>query len=205
MNRVKRLIAESAVVKETDLRSITRDSKRFVCHVTIDLGWTRSGHPWKLQWLTMGQAQIHSQRDNNDGRWRLEAHLKDNACDFEHDTAYAVRLPLIGLQLGPLAVHYSRTHLTAWVDPDAGDETGRHSEFHVPRPGYNPMEHPEASRCEGIYNETKEQWCKWNDGKPHVIVPEGFYVPPFDKELYDAVRGKRVEIVIGPAFEDDEQ
>lgn len=196
---------EHPVIKETDLRPITRDSKRLMCTVTMELGYTRDGYTRRVTWLQFGECNIRSQRDRVDGRWRLEAHLANNACDEEHDTAWALKLPLIGLQLGALAVDYSRTHFVAFVDPDAGPERGSSSgDFHVPRPGYNPMKHPEATICEGIYNKTKNQYCKWNNKKKHVIVPGGFYVPPFDKELYEAVRGKRVEIVIGPVLKDED-
>lgn len=189
------------VVEETDLRNITRDSKRIVCTVTIDLGCDDAGHEKRLCWLRFGQAQIR--KNGKTGEYRLEAHLKDNACDFEHDTAYAVRLPLIGLQLDELAVHYSQTHLVAWIHPNVDEGF---NDFHVPRPGYNPMKHKDAFTCDGIYDEKKKKYCKWGEGKPHIIVPEGFYVPPFDKELYRAVRGKRVDIVIGPVLnlEEDE-
>jgi len=79
----------------------------------------------------------------------------------------------------------------AWVDPDIGME----SDFRVPRPGYNPMEHPNATRCE------EPGRC----GGPHVIVPENMYAgAPFDAELYKAVRGRRVEVQIGPAYPDGE-
>jgi hypothetical protein len=37
----------------------------------------------------------------------------------------------------------------------------------------------------------------------HVIVPEGYFGgPPTDLELFKLVRGKKVEIKIGPAFKD---
>jgi hypothetical protein len=188
-------LLERCPVKETDLRAVSRDADRLLCAVRIDLGWDKSiGGELRLTWLQAGEAQLRTQRDRNDGRWRLEAHLGGNACDEEHDTAWAFRLPIIGLQLGALAVHYSQTHFDAWVDPSLDPED---HDFCVPRPGYNPAALPEARTCNGKRN------CKWGDGKPHVIIPGGFYVPPFDAELYEAVRGKRVEIVIGPAHKEE--
>jgi hypothetical protein len=192
-------IVKKMIVEETDLRDITRDSKRLVCTVTIDLGWAEDGRTNKLCWLRFGQVQIR--KGHKAGEYRLEAHLKDNACDLEHDTAYAVRLPLVGLQLDDLVVNYSQTHFVAWVNPDVDEGF---SDFHVPRPGYNPMKHEDAWLCDGIYDEKKKKYCKWNEGKPHVILPEGFHVPPFDKELYRAVRGKKVEIVVGPVLDLEE-
>lgn len=190
------------IVQETDLRGITRHSDRMMCTVKVDLGYGRDGREREFLWLRAGECQIRT--DQKCGTCRLEAYLADNACDAEHDTASALRLPLIGLTLGDMGVHYSQTYFVAWIDPNLDDFNVRCGEFAVPRPGYNPMKHKDAEICEGIYNEKKGLFCKWNDGKKHVIVPEGFYVPPFDRELYEAVCGKRVEIVIGPTAKDDE-
>lgn len=101
----------------TDLRGITRDPKRCRTTVMIELKWDT-----KIEWLEFGQAQIRSQMDRPDGRWRLEGRITEGVTDFEHDSAYALRLPLIGLQLGSLTVHYHTTHFTAWVDPNAEED-----------------------------------------------------------------------------------
>jgi len=183
----KKLVPEESLVQLTDLRSITRRSD--TCHtvVTIHLDWET-----KIKWLEFGEANIRSQRDNNDGRWSLNAYMGGGVTDFEHDSAYALQLPLIGLRLGSLAILYHQTRLDAWIDPDAADKFSQ--DFRVPRSGYNPMGHKDAHVC---------KQCK-DESKGHVIVPEGFYVPPFDLELYQAVRGKRVEILIGPTFKEEE-
>lgn len=161
-------------VELTDLTEITRDNKRArtVIYIHNDNYGDRS------PWLVLGQAEVKI-----DGRicW-LSAYLTEGVSDFEHDSAYAVRLPLIGVKLEH--IWYHTTYLTAWVDPN------NENDFHVPRSGYNPMKHPDAETCEMDY-------C----GKPHPIVPQGYYVPPFDEELYNAVRGKKLEIVIGLARE----
>jgi|GEM_PF-2518730 hypothetical protein len=188
------------VVVETDLRRITRDSDQLECTVTIHLGRDRAAREILVRWLQMGAVEIHRQRERDDGGWCLQAHLADNASDLDHSTAWAVRLPLIGLRLGDLGVYMSRTHLTAWIDPeiDEGDRA-----FGVPRPGYNPMALPGVKQCSGVYD-GKTSWCKWADGEPHVIVPDEFYTPPFDAELYEVVRGRRVDIVVGPASKERE-
>jgi len=181
----------SPLVAETDLRNITRRSDRLKTVVRIHLNWET-----KRDWLVLGETQIRAQKDGGgDGRWRLEAYLGKGVTDFEHDSAYAVRLPLIGLQLGPLAVSYHRTELFAWVDPN--EDPAFSPDFRVPRPGYNPMTHPDIHVC-------KTKGCLEDNPKGHIIVPQGFYVPPFDAELYEAVRGKKVEISIGPVYEKDE-
>ena len=32
---------------------------------------------------------------------------------------------------------------------------------------------------------------------PHIILPEGVYLPPNNDELYEMVRGRKVLIIIG--------
>lgn len=161
-------------VKETDLRSITRDSD--TCKTTVEL---RLGDVWdrgtEIKWLTFGRAQIRKMETDGFPNWRLAAYLK-NATDFEHDSAFAFRLMLVALEFKFVENHC--TVLQALVHPSYSDE------FHVPRPGYNPLELPESTECPD---------CE----EKHIIVPEGFYVPPFDAELFEAVAGKSVTIYIG--------
>jgi hypothetical protein len=173
---------------ETDLREISRESDICSTVVRLSLDWNRDdARPPVIDWLKFGQANLRRQIDSShDGRYRLEAYLKEGVTDFEHDSAYALRLPLVGVQLSTLPVLYHNTILVGWVD-SAQDED--YEDFHVPRPGYNPMKHPEAHIC-------KSEYCKRDE--EHIIVPEGFYVPPFDQELFDFVKGKRVEIIMGP-------
>ena len=168
---------------ETDLRSITRDSDRVVTRVFFE----RTHNQSEFTWLIFGQTQVRTSRDRPDGRWRLDARMGNGATDFEHDSAYAISLPLVGLQF--LRVDYHQTELVAWVDPNCGQTQ---TDFHVPRPGYNPMIHKDAYLC-------KEKKCQ-----RHPIVPEGLWTPPFDPELYKLVRGKKVVIHIGPVIPEKE-
>ena len=168
----------------TDLRDITRNTKKCQSVVTIHLDWET-----KVKWLVFGQAQLRAQRESRpDGCYRLEARMTEGVTDFEHDSAYALRCPLIGVMFDGLLINNHTTHLIAWVDPDNEEE------FRVPSPGYNPTKHAEAHRC-------KDKQCLKDDPKGHIIVPEGFYVPPRNAELYRRVRGKKVEITIGPTHE----
>jgi hypothetical protein len=100
-----------------------------------------------------------------------------DATDFEHDSAYALSLPLIGLEFQ--GVHYHQTQIRAWVGVNP-------EHFHVPLPGYDPTKHPKAVVCT-------------NCPKKHPIVPEGFYFPPFERELFKKIRGREVLIKVGPA------
>jgi hypothetical protein len=175
------------IPEKTDLREITSDAKRCISIVTLEMGFDS-----RLLWLMLGEASLRSARDTPDGRWFLEAFLPEGVTDFEHDGALALRLPLIGLMFKGVRRHTLRA--TAWIDPNEDLESnGKWAEFHVPRPGYNPMKHKEAFLC-------KTGRCA---EKPHTMVPPGFYVPPFDEELYLAVRGKKVEITLGLTHEDE--
>lgn len=154
----------------TDLTLITREPKRCQTRVILHMDWGT-----QVPWLQFGQGSLLA-NDRGD-QWRLEARME--ATDQEHDAALALRLPLIGVRF--IWVHHHTTQVSAWVDPNAVDEFSQ--DFRVPTPGYDPTKHPQATKC------TR---CK--GAEAHVIVPGGFYVPPFDPDLYQKVRGKRVDI-----------
>lgn len=157
-----------------DLTAITRDTDVCSTRVRLHLDWDT-----RLDWIVMGLANL----DYSDGTksWRLTARM--SATDFEHDSAYAIVLPLVGVTFE--SVMYGCTQLVAWVDGSRNDD------FHVPEPGYNPMTLPNTTKC---------KQCKGDDA--HLIVPEGCYVPPYNDALWQMVRGKRVEISVGPKFKD---
>lgn len=162
---------ELCPIQPTDLRGITRRSDQCLTVVTIHMDWQTS-----VEWLRFGEAQLQH-RDHNDTD-QLMAYMSRNVTDFEHDSAYALSLPLIGLRFKRLDYH--TTHFTAWVNPNADP-----NDFRVPRSGYDPTKHEDAMTC------GREQ-CE----SPHVIVPEGYYQPPHKPRLYKLVRGKRVEIAV---------
>ena len=159
-----------------DLSKICRRSAQCKTRVQVEWDWET-----RFDWILAGEAQLCQQNDRHDGRWRLQAYLVAGVTDFEHDSAYALRLPLVGVTLD--SVLYHAMSFTAWIDPNA--ETDKSSDFRVPPPKYNPMKDPGAHKC---------KVCKGKNA--HVIVPEGMYVPPFDAKLYELVRGKKVNIVL---------
>ncbi len=172
---------------ETDLRSISRDAKRCVADVILYPDWDRSN---AFRWLILGSTNLIRERD---GGWRLEARFNEGVTDFEHDPVIICRLPLIGLQMNEMGVYNHHINFTAWINPNDPEA------FHVPGPGYDPRKEEGAHLC-------KSKDClKGNGGKSHMIVPEGFFVPPFDVDLYTMVRGKKVEIRIGPVFENRDE
>jgi hypothetical protein len=176
-------------LETTDLRKITRHSNLCLTVVYIQDDSDNSTRP-RFTWITCGQSCLVTYRDHPDGRWVLKAYLSGGATDFEHDSAYAFRLPLVGVQFE--GVDYQQTRLNAWVDPTLRSEFELTS-FRVPRPGYNPMKHPDAVKC-------KDKRC----GGKHIIVPEGFYAgAPFDSELYNHVKGRQVNILISPVVKNE--
>ncbi len=77
------------------------------------------------------------------------------------------------------SIFYHGTNIKAFINPSPK----RADNFHVPTPGYNPMTHEDSHEC----TECEE---------PHTIIPEGFYVPPANTELFENLRGREVHIRI---------
>lgn len=161
-----------------DLRPITRSSDRLVTRVQLNIDFNKS------DWLLFGMSDLRFHE--NLKQWSLQAYLDGGATDFEHDSAYAIRLPLVGLHFDSLFYHQPR--FTAWVDAT------NPRDFNVPTAGYDPRKMEGAHRC---------KTCTGKES--HVIVPEDFYVPPFDPALFNMVKGQRVEITIGFVSEEDEE
>jgi len=165
-------------IEPIDLRSLSRDSDKIRTVVRVYFGY--DSHPW----MELGAVQLRAPENTHlNPQWVLSAYLK-NATDFEHDSAHVLRMELIGVTC--TGVRYGRTHFDAWIKSDAPED------FNVPSPGYNPLKHADTDWCEE---------CE-GDGR-HAIVPEGFYVPPTNLELYEKVRGRRVEIITGIAPEEE--
>lgn len=156
----------SAIEPLVDLTGIT-DAARQLTVVSVQYG----GEGWH-DWLRFGECRLayHEGLDE----WTLGAYLAGETTDVEHDAAYAVRLPLIGL-LFKFAIGGQMT-FSARIGGDSDD-------FCIPKPGYNPL--AKAAPCRS---------CK--GANKHLIVPEGCYVPKPDPELYARLLGKRVNITL---------
>ena len=129
----------------------------------------------------MGQARLF--QTNNSNRppiWVFDSYLSEGATDFEHDSAFALRMGLVGVEFR--SVYYGHSEIIAVIDPQGFDD------FCVPPVGYNPMKDPDAVQCE-------DAMCKKHE--PHIIVPEGNYTPPRSADLFKMVRGRFVEITFG--------
>lgn len=127
----------------------------------------------RTDWITFGQASIDLHGDTH----VLQAHGPEGWTDLEHDLIYVLRLPIIGLQLSSLVVSYHTTYLTGWISSDPND-------FRVPTSDYDVG--AVAEKC-------------YSCGIDHMVVPEGYYVPKRNNELFESVKGKKVLITIGPA------
>jgi len=161
------------VVPTCDLRSISRDADKVYTQVFV-IPDKYSRH--KLLWIWAGQG-IMDPPNKDTGIYSLRAYLGRGATDFEHDSAYALKLDLYGVQLKH--VMYHTTILSAFIPPDIELD-----DFRVPLPGYDPF--------------VKDPYiCKECPEEEHPIVPEDCYVPKGDATQWKILRGKRVEIHFG--------
>ena len=169
---------------EMDFRKLARNADKIATTVVLWTDYERSA------WIRLGEIMLR-QRDshNHRGVWQLGAYLQ-NATDFEHDAAWLLKIELIGVEF--TSVEYGQTHFQAYIKGD--DE----NDFRIGNADYNPLAHPKAKRCKG----TAKEHCRREE--PHVIVPEGFFVPPENPELFNIVRGRRIEVTTGPVTKDIE-
>ena len=158
-------------LEETDLRGITRNPDKVVCRINVGPASTQT-----LPWIICGEVNIQNEEQF------CRIHARMDCTDFEHDSAYAFSLPVIGLKFKFVTNHTSI--FEAWVNPQSGEP---YADFHVPRPGYDPRKLEGTEKC-------TDERC----GETHLIIPEGYYQPPFDAELFKLVRGVRLDIQIGP-------
>lgn len=157
-----------------DLSKLCRDADQISTTIAIWTDFTRS------EWLRLGQIRLR-QRDSYHyrGIWELAAYLS-NATDFEHDSAFVMKMELTGVNFQ--SIEYGQTVFEAWIKSDDPEH------FRVPVVDYNPLKHKDTKEC-------KDKHCRRDE--PHVIVPEGFYLPPPNAELFEMVRGRRIEVTTG--------
>lgn len=128
-------------------------------------------------WIHAGDVDVVGGSARHDP-WRLESKLH-GATDDEHDTAVLFRMQLMGVTLRMASG--GRVWIDAFI---AGDDPGS---FRVPMPGWKQLEG--ATKCAHAN-------CRTKDFK-HLVVDQGKYIPPPNLELFDMLRGLRVEIVTG--------
>lgn len=187
MVRMRRADGEFPVIPPNmDFRPLSRNADKILTTVILYTDHERS------EWIKLGEISLRERGNNFNGIWSLGAYLS-NATDFEHDSAHLMKIELVGVTF--TAVEYGQTRFEGFIRGDAEDD------FRVGGPDYNPLTLKGAHICKG----TRKDRCKWADGKPHPIVPEGFYVPPANVELFNIVRGRRIEVITGPVKSKEEE
>lgn len=164
-----------------DFSKICRNHRKLDTRVTI---WTDMD---RSEWMRLGEIQLRA-RDNYHfrGIWRFSAYLS-NATDFEHSPANVMSMELVGVEFTDIS--YGRTSFQAWIKSDEPDD------FRVPPAGYNPLRHKDTSPC-------KDKNCKRDE--PHLIIPEGNYIPPINFELFEQVKGRRIQVSTGLRHKEEE-
>lgn len=174
----------------TDLRSITRESDTCLTIVSFQR-YARGGMEAEYgdgYWLLFGQAQLR--RSESDDVVELGARMGMGATDFEHDSSWVVKLPLIGFAYDSLHYHILEAH--GWVQP-CTPLSARDQDLRVPLPGQD------------YYKDAFETDCKLaqcrqgEDGKfKSVSHPITKYIPEYNISLHRRVSGRRVSIQVGP-------
>lgn len=167
-------------IDPVDFRAITRNADKIVTRVLLGNHFSGGRKPW----LTLGECKLFKPVERDSMRWQLDAYLTEGVTDFEHDSAHALILPLLAVTFGSsLGGHL---WFDAIIDPTDPED------FRVPEAGYNPMEHEDAVQCQ-------HPRC---EKEPHIVVPEGFYVPPSNPKLFRKVMARPVVITIGAAHDE---
>jgi len=152
-----------------DLRPLSYRSDRVTTTINLVIDGTRHA------WITLGEVSLT--KSESQPYWMLESALL-NATDSSHDAARILRMPLVGVTLHMIT--WGSTWIHGWING------ARPRDFRVPEVHYNPIVLRDTVTC---------RRCK---DDPHVMVPEGYYVPPVNEALFDRVRGHEVQIIISP-------
>lgn len=171
------------IVPHTDLRSITRGAD--TARTTIEI--VDRYDNFRHLWITCGQVNLRKWDNRPDVE--LTCYLTEGVTDFEHDSAYAFQLDLIGWTFD--SIRDSAVTFTAWIPA----ELQGLDEFRIPGPGYNPMKRDDAYLCDTDH-------CAED---PHIMVEEGYFIAPANPELYKLVRGRRVRITIRPVYDHEKE
>ncbi len=165
-------------VPTLDLQRFCRDADQI--YTEIKLFYNGSYGP-TFPWIKLGQTRLRlSRKDHDHGGWLLAAYLGHHS-DDEHDSAFVLQLPIIGVNF--IGIEYGQTILTGYIDPNLRPD----QDFRVPPADYDPL--AGAPECEYCAEHREE------DGvQQHLIVP---YLPPANPDLYRLVRGLPVYIATG--------
>ena len=155
-----------SLIDKLDLTRFTRSSK--TCSTTVWVGDTFKN---SRLWIECGEIEL---APRNLGIWSFGARLGRAASDVEHDSSWAFRFDVIGVEME--LVSYGQTHIRAFV--------GSGSDFRILRPGQNPF--LGAGRCD---------ICD----KKHPITK---YLPDHDPDLMAKLVGQPLSIRTGVRFKE---
>lgn len=161
--------AQPTDIKPLDLSKISDDGDTMITTIQLE-DYDLQGLLKRGPWLTFGTASIRTETTCDIG-----AHLSGGVQDFEHSSAYAVRINLVGLRFKFTSGHvsYFEAHLTPKYD-----------DIRIHEPDFDPTKVKGAVMCKECEDK-------------HLLLPDGYYIPPVYKYA-KLVAGTRVSITIGP-------
>lgn len=166
--------------KKIDMREVTRDSKYFRTQIRIE----PQRHYPRVE-IVCGRINLRfSGRDGQYGE--LSARAQYGVTDFEHDSAYVFRIPIVGVKFNFMDNGW--TSLTGLL-------LGKEPEELRLMAGYNPLLLEGTVLCnDERCTRDPEEKKRWPQG--HPIIPEGYYAGPIMKntKLYQQLVGSTVEI-----------
>lgn len=181
-----------------DLTNCTRWSKHTRSTIQI---FNPVTNQWQ-EWLVFGEVTIRKEDPFRGCLGMVGARCTAGVTDFEHDSAWAFHIPIMGIQYEQ-ACEYSCVHVFASIPIDVADRN-TYDDLRVPLGPYEPGNLEGARLCKDRHCPRREEGEKGG----HVIVPEGYYAgPPADRSLSRMVAGRRIQITIGLrplGLEDDE-
>lgn len=170
MTEEKKSILEHLGVQPVDLREISREGPT-VTEVQLVGNYRLRDETW----LTTRRVEIR--KEKAPGEVTLVSRMKKGVTDQEHDSAYALLLPLVGFRFEDCV--YGVVEFAAYVKTP--QDTYDRDALRVPEPGDDPL--VDAQMCESDH-------CS----DPHPIIR---YLPESNYALYRKVAGRRVRVEIG--------
>lgn len=166
-------------LKPVDLMSLSRTSEKLFTYVQLEdcdleryFEREEDGAKRRDAWLRFGECRIA-----NEGRTCfIGSRLRDGITDFEHDSAYAVHIGLIGLQYKFTDNHVS--HFEAFLTTEPED-------IRIYPADFDPAKVKGSSKCD------------YKGCNKHLMLPDGYFTPPM-YEFARVVAGKRISITMGP-------
>lgn len=169
-------------LKTVDLTSLSRRGDKLLTYIQLEdpdleryFDREENGVKRRDSWLKFGACRI-----TNEGRnCFIGSRMRDGITDFEHDSAYAVHISLIGLQYKFTDNHTS--HFEAFLTTTPEDIRIYPADF-------------EPEKVKGSWK------CKQSHCDKHLMLPDGFFTPPM-YEFARVVAGKRISITMGPRWD----